>query len=71
MGQYAVIKVAGSDPEKFIFAFKTQDLPAGAFMRTSEPMIESVLRTELSNMGRSELEIDSIIQQARNDPERA
>ena len=67
---YAVIKVKGAEPEVFciIWANPKQPKPKGFVFRTSDNMTESKARGELAKMGLSQAKIDSLIQQARENP---
>ena len=67
--EYAVIKVAGSEPEMFVIAFANLSrLPQREFMTTTHPVPEIEIRAELAKMGRTGAEINSLIQQARENP---
>jgi len=66
--RYAVVKIRGKDPEVFWIVWLDSQLPPKGFMKTSQDMSEAELRAELAKMGRTEVEIDSLIQQARENP---
>lgn len=59
----SVVKVAGSNPEKFIIAGLD---PQDNFTRTGEGMTEEELRAELERQGISPKGIDQLIANARN-----
>lgn len=66
---YAVVRVAGSDPELFIIAFiNLSELPQKEFMKTTHPAPEIEIRAELKKMGCTQIEINSLLQQARENP---
>ncbi len=66
--RYGVVKVKGADPEVFWIIWVDSALPKGSFMKTTQDLTEGELRTELAKMGRTEAEINSLIQQARKNP---
>ncbi len=66
--RYAVVKVKGADPEVFWIIWIDSQLPKGSFMKTSQNLSESEVRTEFAKMGRTEVEINSLIKQARENP---
>ena len=68
MDRYAVIKVAGTEPEQFFIAWLDSQLPKGSFMKTGEPMPEAEMREELRKMGISKTDSDGLIQKARDNP---
>jgi len=63
-------KVKGAGPERFLIAFVNSELSltSSYIMTTAESLSESEVRTELAKMGRTEVEIDSVIQEARKNP---
>lgn len=63
--RYAVVKVKGADPELFWIVWMDSQLPQGSFMKTSQNLTGKEVRTELKKMGRTEAEINSLIEQAR------
>ncbi|MGC1617852.1 MAG: hypothetical protein WA765_05130 [Candidatus Acidiferrum sp.] len=67
---YGVLKVAGTDPEVFwiLFTNPKAPKPRGLFMRTSDNLGETELRTELGRMGLGEARIDELIEKARANP---
>lgn len=66
--RYAVVKVAGAEPEVFWVIWFDSKMPATSFMETSQNLTEGEVRSELAKMGRAESEIDSLVRQAREDP---
>lgn len=66
--RYAVVKVGGADPEVFWVVWEDSQLPNESFMKTSQNLTESELRTELAKMERTESEINSLIKKARENP---
>jgi len=65
---YAVIKIKGINPEVFWIAFISMGLPRGSFMKTSGNLSENELHSELATMGRTESEINYLIQREREYP---
>ena len=63
--RYAVVKVAGADPEVFWIVWVDSQLPKDNFMATSQNLTESDVRTELAKMGHTDSEINSLIKNAR------
>ena len=66
--RYAVAKVAGADPEVFWIVWEDAQMPKGSFMKTSQNLTEGEVRTELGKMGCTKPEINSLIEQARENP---
>ncbi len=66
--RYAVIKVRGADPEVFWIVWVDSQLPKDSFMKTSQKLTESEVRTELAKRGRTESEVNSLIKNARENP---
>jgi len=64
---YAVIKIAGYDPESFIFALGNSNLE-NPFMQTSQEMTEQEMRLFLKTRGHTQLQVDALIQKARDNP---
>lgn len=69
-GRYAVVKVAGAEPETFwiIWEEPPGTLPKGSFVKTSQNLSEHGVRTELAKRGIAKTDIDSLIEQARRSP---
>ena len=65
---YAVVKVRGADPEVFWIVWIDFQLPNKSFMKTSQNLTESEVRTELAKMGHTESETNSLIKNARENP---
>ncbi len=64
--RYEYIKVKGSNPELFLLVWLDSELPSGAFMKIGERAIsEAELRAKLNKEGRSEAQINSVIDRAR------
>lgn len=63
-----VIKVKGVDPEVFWIVWMDLALPKGSFMKTSQNLTADEVRVELAKSGRTGADIDSLIQQARENP---
>ena len=53
-------------PERFFITWVDSTLPKNRFMKTSAVMNEVSVREELSRMGKSEVQIDRLIIEARN-----
>ena len=66
-GRYKITKVKGADPEQFLLVWLDSDVPPGTFIQTGVPMSEAEVRAGLKKDGRSEIEINSVIEQARRD----
>lgn len=66
--RYAVVKVKGADPELFWIVWIDSQLPQDSFVKTSQNLTGREVRAELKNMGRTEAEINSLIEQARENP---
>ncbi|HUZ47291.1 MAG TPA: hypothetical protein VMW54_11705 [Terriglobia bacterium] len=65
MAQF-VIKVVGTNPERFMIAGLGVAFPNDTFTRTNDAMTEADLRAELERQGVSERGIDQLIQHARD-----
>ena len=63
--RYEVIKVKCTNPEVFWIVWVDSALPTGSFMNTSQNLTESEVRRESAKQGRTEAEINSLIQRAR------
>jgi len=60
--RYELVKVKGSIPEQFVMVWLTlEQIP----MRTSEPRPEATWRAEFKKAGRTEPEINYLIERAR------
>lgn len=67
--RFRVVTVKGHPEEQFMMIWLDTSFPAnGPFMRTSDGLAESELRTALTHMGCSEPEIDDHVQFARENP---
>jgi len=66
--RYAVVKVKGADPELFWIVWIDSQLPQGSSMKTSQNLTGREVRAELKKMGRTEAEINSLIEHARQNP---
>ena len=63
-----LVKVAGSDPEVFMFVTMRDPAPKGFIMQTGKEMTEEKTRVTLRNGGLGESEIDAEIRKARENP---
>ena len=63
--QYAVTKLEGTEPERFMIVFANLGSFQNPVMRTTKELSENELRRELEQTGRSKPEIDALIKKAR------
>jgi len=67
---YAVVRIAGSDPEQFLIVFQCTDPEEERpVTKMSERFSETVLRIQLAEMGLTQVRIEQLIQQARERPQ--
>ena len=60
--RYEIVRVKGSNPEKFVKVWFTADrIP----IETSEPKSEAEWRADFAKEGRGESEINSLVQRAK------
>jgi hypothetical protein len=63
-----VAKVKGTKSEQFFIFLKSTEGSKGRFMRTSGFLSEKELRSDLESNGRTDAEINSLIERARANP---
>jgi len=65
---FGVIQVEGADSEVFWIIWIDPQLRGGSLLKTSQNLTESEVLTELREIGRTEVEIVSLIKRAREKP---